>query len=415
MGFFNNIVKGFGSIASGFPGIAMNALTGGLGSLATSAVGAGLNALGIGQQKNDARSQIDATNLLNYQIWQEQKQHNIDMFNLQNQASIDMWNMQNEYNTPEAVMQRYRDAGINPYMAMSAGGTAGSATSAPATGQMLGTNPPNMIAPNPEYSTKSPLSTLFMNFTDNLLKSISTGKEVSTTENIEKDTEEKGQNIEESKSRVGVNKEVERKTKAEANIEEENAKVAEEVNQWTLNSVKATFLSTMLNSEAQFIMNQFLPAEKQMGLLMSAQDLYNKQMAGELTRQQAILVMYQQLTEQATTGLVTQNIKNAVVEGENLKKEGKRIDAQTAEIEERTEGQKLANDEKSIQNKILYDTAEQIIDATNAMNGKITQDSQQYQNINSYFGYLFKPLQMLGIGGNIPTPYGGFKFDFGKQ
>lgn len=33
---------------------------------------------------------------------------------LENQFNLDVWNMQNEYNTPQAQMQRYLDAGLNP-------------------------------------------------------------------------------------------------------------------------------------------------------------------------------------------------------------------------------------------------------------------------------------------------------------
>lgn len=32
----------------------------------------------------------------------------------QNQYNIDMWNMQNEYNSPQAQMQRFQEAGLNP-------------------------------------------------------------------------------------------------------------------------------------------------------------------------------------------------------------------------------------------------------------------------------------------------------------
>jgi hypothetical protein len=44
--------------------------------------------------------------------------------------NVDMWKMQNEYNTPEAQMQRFKDAGLNPHL-MYGQGTAGNASGAP--------------------------------------------------------------------------------------------------------------------------------------------------------------------------------------------------------------------------------------------------------------------------------------------
>lgn len=41
----------------------------------------------------------------------------------QYQNQIDFWHMNNEYNTPAAQMQRYTDAGVNPYVALGHGNT----------------------------------------------------------------------------------------------------------------------------------------------------------------------------------------------------------------------------------------------------------------------------------------------------
>lgn len=51
-----------------------------------------------------------ATNKMNYRIYQEQRAWQEHMIS-----------KQNEYNSPVAQVERYEDAGINPYMAMSAG------------------------------------------------------------------------------------------------------------------------------------------------------------------------------------------------------------------------------------------------------------------------------------------------------
>lgn len=48
----------------------------------------------------------------------------------QNEYNLEMWNLQNEYNSPQAQMQRYEDAGLNP-MLIYGQGTSGNAGSAP--------------------------------------------------------------------------------------------------------------------------------------------------------------------------------------------------------------------------------------------------------------------------------------------
>ena len=65
------------------------------------------------------------TNEQNYKIWQEQKQHNVDMFNKQNDANMENWwtqfNATNLYNDPSAQRARLEEAGLNPYMMMNGG------------------------------------------------------------------------------------------------------------------------------------------------------------------------------------------------------------------------------------------------------------------------------------------------------
>ncbi|WGL31483.1 DNA pilot protein [Dipodfec virus UOA04_Rod_1109] len=48
----------------------------------------------------------------------QQYKNQVKLMNLQYQHQIDFWNMNNEYNTPSAQMQRYEDAGVNPYVAL---------------------------------------------------------------------------------------------------------------------------------------------------------------------------------------------------------------------------------------------------------------------------------------------------------
>ena len=109
-------------------GIGLNALTGGLGSAISGVVGdlfGGIFGKSDAEKTAEMQMQIAReTNEMNYKIWQEQRQ-----------AEVDMWNMNNEYNTPEAQRQRLEDAGFSPYAMLGQGGNIGMSSSAPSTGQ----------------------------------------------------------------------------------------------------------------------------------------------------------------------------------------------------------------------------------------------------------------------------------------
>lgn len=66
--------------------------------------------------------------------------HQKELADQQNQFNLDMWKMNNEYNSPQAQMQRLKDAGLNP-MLMYGQGTTGNSSS-----------PPSQVTPNaPHY------------------------------------------------------------------------------------------------------------------------------------------------------------------------------------------------------------------------------------------------------------------------
>lgn len=71
--------------------------------------------------------------------------------NYWNQKSLDwqekMWNLQNQYNTPSAMMARYREAGLNPYLnGLSQMGSGAGAASPPGS-PSIGTSPAGSSAP----------------------------------------------------------------------------------------------------------------------------------------------------------------------------------------------------------------------------------------------------------------------------
>lgn len=67
-----------------------------------------------------------------------QSHSNKKLQKLNNQAQVELWNKQNEYNTPSAQMERYKEAGLNPYLAQQNAGLAGS--------------PPSLSAPQNSYA-----------------------------------------------------------------------------------------------------------------------------------------------------------------------------------------------------------------------------------------------------------------------
>lgn len=57
-----------------------------------------------------------------------QHKYNKELAAIQNQYNIDMWRMNNEYNSPQAQMQRYEEAGLNPNLIYSQGNPGNSAS-----------------------------------------------------------------------------------------------------------------------------------------------------------------------------------------------------------------------------------------------------------------------------------------------
>lgn len=111
MSFLGNIVNGIGK-AIGSVG---NAFTGGI--------------FGLGESAINAYSQNKA-NKTNLEIAQMNNQYNERMMEKQMAYNTDMWNKENAYNTAASQVQRLKEAGLNPYMALSGSSSAGIASSA---------------------------------------------------------------------------------------------------------------------------------------------------------------------------------------------------------------------------------------------------------------------------------------------
>lgn len=128
-----------------------------LGAAGISAGGGLLSGLfgGISQSrasKNYLKG-VRETNEQNYKIWQEQQAHNIDMFNRENQANIDNWKMQfdatNAYNDPSAQVERLRNAGLNPSLALGGNASGMATSSSVGSAHAQPAQAPTMQAPQP--------------------------------------------------------------------------------------------------------------------------------------------------------------------------------------------------------------------------------------------------------------------------
>ena len=106
------------------------------------------------------------TNISNNKINKRSLDYSWKALNAQNKFNIDQWNRENAYNTPAAQMQRFADAGINPWNAMSNinNGNASGVNSAPYS-------QPNMI---PMQAPPDPIG----GFLDNVSSSLDSGLKV---------------------------------------------------------------------------------------------------------------------------------------------------------------------------------------------------------------------------------------------
>lgn len=112
----------FSGITSGLAGAT---LIGGIGSSIANIFGANSASKAA---KLNLQAQREA-NQMNLQIARENNAYNRQNMQLQNDWNLAQWNRENAYNSAAAQAQRYRDAGINPYLAMVGGAQAGTASS----------------------------------------------------------------------------------------------------------------------------------------------------------------------------------------------------------------------------------------------------------------------------------------------
>lgn len=79
----------------------------------------------------------------------QSRQFQIDMYNRQRSDSINDWNAQNQYNSPAAVMSRYKEAGLNPNLIYGNGTMASAGTPRSSSAGSFTAHAPDVKLGNP--------------------------------------------------------------------------------------------------------------------------------------------------------------------------------------------------------------------------------------------------------------------------
>lgn len=98
------------------------------------------------------------TNRANERAVRQTNKAQMDLAKYQADRNLDLWNLNNEYNTPQAQMERYKAAGLNPNLVYGDGGVSGN-SSAPAQGYTA----PTLRAPRYDYSGITTGAQMLMN------------------------------------------------------------------------------------------------------------------------------------------------------------------------------------------------------------------------------------------------------------
>lgn len=127
----------------------MGILTGILGTAGASSAITGAAGVGSTIASNKANKQIaQMNNEFNERMLDKQINYNKEAYQTQVNDAWRFWNATNEYNAPESQVQRFRDAGLNPYLAIDNAGLA----SVQSTPSQQGINPPTATPYQADYS-----------------------------------------------------------------------------------------------------------------------------------------------------------------------------------------------------------------------------------------------------------------------
>lgn len=386
----------------------------GVGSLAS-------GVLGYFGQKAANEAMLKATretNEQNYKIWQEQQQHNIDMFNLENEANKENWQYQfdttNAYNDPSAQVARLRAAGLNPTMAMQGGNAAGVASSSsmgsasahPASAPQMQAPPSEAFTPPWLVASQQSLQGL-MSFA----QALNLNKE---NENFESMINERDEMLPVRKSNMKMDTD-----SKFADIKFKNAQtfsegirarllgLQEKYDESTLNArielqdeitkhMRAQRIGQELNNEAQQIMNEWLPAEKQMQFLQDVAELELMYQQQEINEKQLEVLVAQKVSFYAQAKAANAQASYFGAQTELTKKQGLKVDAETESI-------KIDNRQKDA----LVDSVVSTIKAENRVK-KLAADKQlQYEDLTEGAGWRAVSHASRYVGDNLRNLFGG--------
>ena len=116
-----------------------------LSSVGAALINGGSNVLGGLVRGIGGLSSANSANKANKQIARENRQWQTKENQLNRDWEEKMWQAQNEYNTPSAMMSRYKAAGLNPYLVGDGSPSVGAAASAGTPSMVSAPNQPNMI------------------------------------------------------------------------------------------------------------------------------------------------------------------------------------------------------------------------------------------------------------------------------
>ncbi len=260
---------------------------------------------------------VRETNAQNYRIWQEQKQYNKDMYDYQ-------FDKEAAYNDPSAVRKRLEEAGYNPYLMY------GDSAGAPSPG-MNQVTPPTMMA-----ATSSAYVTPFKAIGDSIMQ----GAQIfDVLSNASRSNAEAGSIRDKlplemkqlywlnstSEERLKQLKEMFPWNKEKISEETRGLRLSNDFNLYTMaqreeaiklqnDNIRAINANALLTGEGLRIANQYLPTEKQLGILQTVQMLYNLQKAGVLTEAQIKKTVAERIqVEAATEGQEIDNYKSRAV------------------------------------------------------------------------------------------------------
>lgn len=237
---------------------------------AVNAIGGGISG-GIMQRK---------TNQMNMKINQMNNEFNERMLDKQLAFQEDMWNKTNEYNSASSQRQRLEAAGLNPYLMMS-GGNAGTASAM--SGGSASAAPPIAMqnAGAAGVGAASALGQLavagvaaFAGAKKDLAEA--TGQQINNDFLYQRNMAELSQIFADTKNKealADMNRLRYQFDLQNFDTALEAGKIQNTLNREMVRNVQAQTLLSRLQSDAQYIKNQFLPQDMQLGLMQKVADL----------------------------------------------------------------------------------------------------------------------------------------------